>query len=396
MSAPCTQCGSAVPEGAPFCLACGTPVSSRTRAVALGVDPAPLESSAWRPAPVDAPLSAESLLPAYYGRRVLAFLIDAAISTVVTLVVVAIVALAGGFTSARPGAIAIEGGPFVIVVAGSLLYPLAELLLQSFRGYTVGKKLLGLRVVRFDTFQTPGIVRMIIRTLIVGVSGLALGIGRLVVYLSPLWDPAGLLRGWHDRLARTWVIDVVRGPNPLRIGSGVITGSPRAAEPAPVPAVAPVGAPGSTAAVTTAAPAAVPGLDADLDNTRVADPQRAAAAAAPGTGRTAPTRIALRFDSGELVTIDRAGVLGRDPVSPDGGSDALLVAVPGDGSSVSKTHLDLDTTPSITDRGSTNGTRLVRGGITTLLEPGVRTPVAVGDTVRIGTRSFTVEEVAAR
>lgn len=439
-SFPCTQCGSPVPPNAPFCLACGTPVSSRTRAVALGggaggsgagsaADPA-----GWRPTPVVPPLAAETLVAANYGRRVLAYLIDGAFTTVLTLIVIAIVSAAGGFTSSRPGAIAIEGWSFIVVVAGALLYPLAELLMQAFLGYTFGKKLLGLRVVRFDTFQSPGIVRMIIRTAVVAAASLVLAVGRLVVYLSALWDPSGLLRGWHDRLAKTWVIDVARGPNPLRIGAGAITGAPASATPPPAtpspaspspatppPAAEALAPPVVATAEQVAVISSVPGFAApesadgdlgnlgapgdlddnsgdldDIDSTRLNDPQRPAVAPASGAeaplvADRAPSPVAFRFDTGERVALDRAGVLGRDPLSPTGDPDALLIRVPGDGSSVSKTHLDVDPTPWLADRGSTNGTRLVRNGVTTLLAPGERVPLLAGDTVRVGTRSFTVE-----
>ncbi|MDF2443661.1 MAG: hypothetical protein JWR01_1864, partial [Subtercola sp.] len=252
-SFPCTQCGSPVPANAPFCLACGTPVSSRTRVTALGLaaaqpsagsgptaDPTPPGAAAeWRPTPVVPPLHAETILSANYGRRVLAYLVDIAFTTVLSLIVVGVVALTGGFTSTRPGAIAIEGWSFVVVVAGCLLYPLLGLLMQAFLGYSFGKRMLGLRLVRSDSFTTPGLLRMIVRSLIVGAAGLVFGVGRLVLYLSPLWDPAGRNRGWHDRIAKTWVIDVVHGPDPLRIGTGEIVDAAPAAASAPAPAPAP-------------------------------------------------------------------------------------------------------------------------------------------------------------
>ncbi|MEA9986105.1 RDD family protein [Subtercola sp. RTI3] len=516
---PCVQCGSPVPANAQFCLACGTPVSSRTRVTALGTSPlAPADAvvaggatgASWPTTDVAGEGSEPGVLAGNYGWRILAFALDGVFGGVITLLVIIIVAVGGGFRGGTSGGTAASGGvsggvsitglPFVLVILSAYLYPLASLFMQAFLGYSFGKLLTGLRVVSVDRPTTPGLLRMLLRDIIVFAASLVFGIGQLVVYLSPLWDPQRLNRGWHDRVAHTFVIDVRRGRNPLLAPPATDPSAfaPPAASPAPGLLPVPAPAPASTLpaeaepAVSFSPPevpspapliASVPGFappppaaafapaprpdeiapppapgafastpvppettgdarfgavvdafdDLDVDSTRLADLRRpAAVAAAPTAGlpavpvTPATPRLAFRFDSGELFVVDRPGVLGRDPIAPAAPAsapstpeatpradplsadprstdprraDPLIVRVPGDAASVSKTHLTFGfsaTAPTlwIVDRGSTNGTVLVQGGRNLPLVSGEPLTVRAGDTVRIGTRSFQVEEAS--
>jgi uncharacterized RDD family membrane protein YckC len=237
---PCVRCGSPVPRSSQFCLACGTPTSTRSQAAALGGPGVPAQA-AWQPTPVHAPIPLSTIVPANYGRRVVAFLIDGAfagvLSTIIALPILWIVA-----ASAGPGTSSIDlvGLPSVLISLASGLYPFAMLLLQAFTGFSLGKRIVGLRIVKVETLIRPGIGRMLLRGVIVGASNIVPGIGPLLVYLSPLWDPTKRSRGWHDRMSGTWVIDVTRGPNPLAKDAGEIvddvpvvekTRRPRAAAP---------------------------------------------------------------------------------------------------------------------------------------------------------------------
>jgi hypothetical protein len=67
-------------------------------------------------------------------------------------------------------------------------------------GQTLGKRVLGLRVVDRNDEQPLGIPRGLLRTLGYGLSAAGLGVG----FLATLWDGSG--RGWHDRLARSVVV----------------------------------------------------------------------------------------------------------------------------------------------------------------------------------------------
>ena len=422
---PCVRCGSAVPRSAPFCLACGTPTSTRSQAAALGA-PAVSPSASWQPTPVHPPLLLSTVVAANYGRRVLAFVIDGAFGAVFTLLVALPVLWifgtpTSGSTSSGVGVSAsVSGLPAVLILSASGLYPLAMLLLQAFAGFSLGKRILGLRIVKSDSLAKPGIGRMLLRSIIVWAGSVVFYVGQLVVYLSPLWDPMKRLRGWHDRVAGTWVIDVNAGPNPLAQDVGeVIDDLPAAAmaaqqapapvvetvpEPAAVVRVAPTAEPFAAAPAAPAPPApptapaqapieAIPSFDPqptfggeDLDGTKLST--------SIPVGAVPPGTVTLLFDTGESYVIAGHGVLGRDPVSPYGAAGDMLVQIGGDTRSISKTHIEFEVQPGslwMTDRRSTNGSAIVRAdGIESPLTPGQRMTVRSGDRVRVGTRVFTV------
>ncbi|MEU9185164.1 RDD family protein [Streptomyces sp. NPDC048484] len=90
----------------------------------------------------------------------------------------------------------------VLAVVG-LLY---EWLMTGLVGGTLGKLAVGIRVVKVDTGQKPGLGSSFIRYIIPIVGSLACGIGQLLVYLSPFWDKSGRQQGWHDKASSTMVI----------------------------------------------------------------------------------------------------------------------------------------------------------------------------------------------
>ncbi|KQO07469.1 hypothetical protein ASF06_12735 [Agreia sp. Leaf244] len=471
---PCVRCGSPVPRSSQFCLACGTPTSTRSQAAALGGPEVPVQA-AWQPTPVNAPILLSTIVPANYGRRVLAFLIDGAFGGVLTTIIALPIIWIAAASVAPGSTFELAGLPSTLISLASGLYPLAMLVLQAFTGFSLGKRIMGLRIVKVETLIRPGLGRMLLRGVIVGASNIVIGIGPLLVYLSPLWDPSKRLRGWHDRLSGTWVIDVTRGPNPLAKNAGEIvddvpavekTRRPKAAAPVaaavvpaapaaqapvvqslsqapdaysyappsvaaaapPAPPVAPAppappvpvnpdvpsypfpsasGAPAAPAApAAPIAPAppvappvpsgpieAIPSFDPlppfggeDLDGTKLSN-------SVPAQALPAGT-VTLLFDTGESYVIAGHGVLGRDPVSPYGAADDMLVQVAGDTRSISKTHLEFEVQAGsiwVTDRRSTNGSAIVRAdGVESPITPGQRMTLRSGDRVRIGTRVFTL------
>ncbi|MFB2554189.1 RDD family protein [Herbiconiux liangxiaofengii] len=418
-SRPCVQCGSPVPRNAQFCLVCGTPASARSQSAALGrvagqapgAGPGAAPLDGWRPEPAVEPIREGDVMPAGYGRRVLAFVLDGVFGTILWLVIVLPLMAFGVVQFSTSGSsIQFTGLSAVGLLMPSLLYPLANLLMQSFLGFSPGKAIMGLRIVRLDTLSRVGLGRMLLRGLVVWGASLVFFIGQYVVWLSPLWDSSKMSRGWHDKLAGTWVIDVKAGPNPLKARPGqleldgsatddAVTPAPPApravpATFAPPPVASPSMAPAASAPISTVPgfapePLVTPAQTAlgdDFDSTRLS-----------GSGPVSVPAgvVVFRLDSGEVVPITRHGVLGRDPVAPGGDGSDLLIALQGDTLSVSKTHLEFGVEPDgvwVSDRGSTNGSAIVRAdGVEYVLDPGERITVRPGDRIRVGTRVLQVE-----
>jgi uncharacterized RDD family membrane protein YckC len=354
------------------------------------------------------------IIPSTYGRRVAAFLIDGLIGVafwlLVTMPLIGVGAISVDTTET---AFAMSAQSAVLLILPALAYPIVELLLQARLGFSVGKLALGLRIVNISRLGAPGLGWMLLRDLFVAAASLVFFIGQYIVYLSPLWDSEHAGRGWHDRLARTWVIDVKAGPNPLKARPGQLVlddpaasdaaGTPepagfgggraftpgRATAPATAPPVPPTaaerdGASGTTAAVAPSDSAAAPDLHPDATT-----PVPRAA-----TARTARP-VVFRLDTGELVPVTRGGVLGRDPVPPADDPSALLIAVTDDTLSVAPAHLAFGAGAEgfwVRDLGSPGGTAIVRSdGAQLELDPDEQITLEVGDRIRIGTRSIAVE-----
>jgi uncharacterized RDD family membrane protein YckC len=81
-----------------------------------------------------------------------------------------------------------------------------EVSMIALRGATVGKQVMGVRVVREADGQVPGWGPAALRWLIPFVGIFACCIGEIVVYLSPFFDGTRRFQGWHDKVAKTLVI----------------------------------------------------------------------------------------------------------------------------------------------------------------------------------------------
>lgn len=95
------------------------------------------------------------------------------------------------------------GAIFGLLALAGLLY---EWLMTGLVGATLGKMAVGIRVVKADTGQKPGLGSAFIRWIIPVVGSFACGIGELIVFLSPFWDKSGRQQGWHDKAASTMVV----------------------------------------------------------------------------------------------------------------------------------------------------------------------------------------------
>ena len=157
-------------------------------------------------------------VPASMAKRLLAFVIDQVASLLVGGAFVA----AGAFSvllsaqrSVGTGAVAEPMSPLVLPGAALVLaLGLFQWWYQGTRGFTVGKRLVGLRTLSAVTGRPVGMAKALVRLLVPAAGVLALGVGPIVVYVSPLFDGTGRRRGWHDKAAGTMVFDVTVGRDP--------------------------------------------------------------------------------------------------------------------------------------------------------------------------------------
>lgn len=363
-----------------------------------------------------------NLVSASAGRRLGAKLIDGVPPVLIYVIALGIgLAVAGGSSSGNP-----VGALLALLLGGLgiLAYAIWLWIWEAQTGKTPGNLLLGLRTTGEDGFA-PGVGAVFLRGLIVGVAGIVPVVGSIVVLISNLWDPNGQRQGWHDKVARTYVVDVRAGRDPLTTGGlyGPQTfagegstadagasggGAPHGGAPAGSVPAGSVPAGGTTAAAepagrepsVTAGPGLITGIpgsgqesvpvpaaviahpDEDLEMTRVARRQPAAAG------------IQLLFDDGAIVRVAGEALIGRNPTPQSGENVEQLIDYADLGRSVSKTHLHVrvdGTSVWVTDRNSTNGSAVATAdGQRQALNPSQSVLVPAGSTVYFGDRYFVV------
>ncbi len=281
---------------------------------------------------------------------------------------------------------------------------------EAGRGQTPGNRVTGLRTVNEDG-MAPGIGAVLVRNLLLVASAVTV-VGPWILTVSNFWDHPTRRQGWHDKVARTLVVDVRAGRDPLLTGGRWAGGAapgpgpaeqapadqpaagwvPRPAEPVPA---APSAAPPSAAAPISSVPgvrtatafqpeanAPVPDDEEDVELTRV-------------VSRGQGTGCRLVFDDGAAVRVTGTALLGRNPAPAIGEKVNQLIDFADMGRSVSKTHLHLQADGStglwITDRGSTNGSSIVTpDGRHEALAAHSPVLAPSGSTVYFGDRHFTV------
>jgi uncharacterized RDD family membrane protein YckC len=278
------------------------------------------------------------------------------------------------------------------LLLGAVLVVLGAALLSS-RGATPGMALLGLRV------ETPGgaltLPAAVRRQAVLALAGLpTFGLGLATLAWTAAADVSGRRRGWHDELVGTVVVDARPVPaavvGPERPQPIVNLTAMRLVPPEPTPAGV---APDVPVTPTPADPLPTPEPPAPAPGRR-----RAAAPAATRAPEPVPPRRAARpetrwratADTGETVLVRGLTLLGRGPQPREGESAADLVALPSTDMSVSKTHAQLqlsdDGSLVVMDRGSTNGSVLIRQGVPRHLSAGRPVTLLDGDVLRLGDR----------
>lgn len=111
-----------------------------------------------------------------------------------------------------------------------------------------------------------------------------------------------------------------------------------------------------------------------------------------GEEGTVPWRVS--FDSGGSFLVEGLALVGRRPEPRQGEPVRHLVPLRSADMSLSKTHAQFQVAPDgvlvVMDRGSTNGSILIRQGATRALTAGTPTSLVDGDQVRFGDRTMSV------
>jgi uncharacterized RDD family membrane protein YckC len=118
--------------------------------------------------------------------------------------------------AAQPGSCTGSGGCGATFADGAFVYfmlmvsvlalvtALYEWLAIAFFGRTVGKWMVGIRVVRQDTGGKPGLLKGFLRFIVATATAQLCYVG----YVSPFFDTSGRLQGWHDKAAGVLVVSI--------------------------------------------------------------------------------------------------------------------------------------------------------------------------------------------
>lgn len=400
----CGNCSTRMERSARFCRGCGAAAEASGLAVPDAGDTA-------------------IGVPAAIGRRVGAVAIDGSIGMAISVVAGLVVGLIGnGMLASATSYEAASGilafvavGPNIIGLAWGVVYNA----MQGGRG-TPGMRLLGLRLVTYDTVEPAGFWRAVGRNIVYGLCGLI-----IVGYFSPLFDKSGQNRGWHDQASNTIMLDVRGSLSAQRPTAAPATAAPTASvavlapaqevAPAPAPAVfsaapvpaapaplapePPAAAPAPTFLPPTPAPgsgviSAVPGMIERAPEQPVVEDLELTRMSVSGIAPRAPRAVRLRFDDGTEVLVADSALVGRNPAPRVGEAAGELIALADETRSISKTHARLELVGaelSVIDRHSTNGTSVVLGGVATPVPAGGRAVVPPGATLAFGDRTASVE-----
>jgi hypothetical protein len=289
-------------------------------------------------------------------------------------------------------------------------------------GLTPAKAALGLRVVRDADGRPIGVGAALLRVLVLGVAGLpTLCLGAATLGWTAAMDPTRRRRGLHDRCSGAVVVDARPRPvehapaeerpqqlvnltamrllpapaSPVAADAGPTPAPPSVPPGATIPPFAPPSAP-----PPPPAPAATPtggNHRADVPPPSPPVTPRPTHVRRAVTADGASIRWAVAFDTGERFEVLGLTLVGRRPEPRPGEPVQSIVALPSTDMSLSKTHAQFQVAPDgalvVMDRGSTNGSFVVRQGLSKPLAPGRPSTLLDGDVVRFGDRTMKVSRI---
>jgi uncharacterized RDD family membrane protein YckC len=178
----CSNCGEKLPDGAKFCTKCGTPVKLEPRA-----------ETVFRK------FEKDPNLQDHWIRRLIAYIIDSILVSVATGILLFIIRLP--FYIANPYALI---DPFIFPFALGLLLVPYSILTELYRGATIGKGLMGLKVVT-KSGGNPSFEKATIRN-ISKIYGLLL----ILDFIGGIITSPDVNQKYSDRIAETTVIPAKR------------------------------------------------------------------------------------------------------------------------------------------------------------------------------------------
>jgi uncharacterized RDD family membrane protein YckC len=250
-----------------------------------------------------------------------------------------------------------------VVVGVNLLFAV----LLGAQGLSPGKAAMGLRVVDHRSGAPIGVGRALVRIAVLGTSTLPmLGLGVATLAWTAVEDRSRERRGWHDHVTGSLVVDV----RPRVVAELEQDDRPRHVVNLTAAHLMPA-RPVETAPPTPAPPAPPP----------------------------SSSRWRVTFDSGETVLVEGLGLVGRRPEGRAGEPVRHVVPLLSANMSISKTHAQFHLAPDgtlvVMDRGSTNGSILVRQGVSRELSAGKPATLLDGDRVLFGDRQMQVSREQA-
>ncbi len=311
-----------------------------------------------------------------------------------------------------------------VAAAAMVLGWLAVAVLVGVSGVTPGKAMTGLRVVHHGTGTPIGVGRALLRSLVLALASWAtFAIGLVTLAWTAVEDRGRQRRGWHDHLTDSVVVDVrpvdhrvdevddsprhvvnltamrlipappLEAPTPSRR-----TNPEQSVRRTPVSAEPPVAAAPHRATAVPSPPRAVvapaPQPAPQRSEQTVGPPDDGRTVVRPKPGLVAGPRWRVTFDDGETFVVEGLALVGRRPETRSGEQVHHLVPLTSTDMSVSKTHAQFgpatDGVLVVMDRGSTNGSVLVRQGVARPLAAGKPTTLVDGDKVSFGDRQMTV------
>lgn len=208
MAQVCSNCGKQLGDRSKFCPQCGTQSATKSAAVGAGsvrvVDSgeATLELGAQAVVPpkrrvvmVNRTASMKLAEPADFGQRLGAFLFDLLLFFIVLMIVTFVLS-----SFSKKSIVGSNAMLAAFYLAAFVLFALNFVVLASRGGQTIGKRLVGIRVVREDG-EPVSAVSVLLRHCV----GYALSaLGGFLGFLWVVWDSKH--QGWHDKIAHTIVV----------------------------------------------------------------------------------------------------------------------------------------------------------------------------------------------